>query len=123
MNLSPAYAYAKVYDGIATVTVYGNDVEFALEYERTLKSPAKYDKIREAIESEKRVKAFLYLVPSYLLLYALQQVFWRTKQLVLFGLVDVFKSQQLSAPVRHANFTESPLQEALSKLVPARTGT
>jgi len=55
----------KSYDGIASVLVQGRSVEFAIEYERTLQSPAKYEKIREAIESEKRVKAFLYLVPNY----------------------------------------------------------
>jgi hypothetical protein len=60
LNLSPATAYAKVYDGIANVRVDHGFVDFAVEYERTLKSPAKYEKIRKAIESEKRVQAFVY---------------------------------------------------------------
>ena len=123
LNQSPAYAYAKVYDGIATVALNGHQVEFAVEFERTLKSPTKYEKIREAIESEKRVKAFLYLVPHYQLFPALQQAFWRTKQLVLFGLVDAFKNEQLSTPVRDANYGETPLQDALARLLPAKTGT
>jgi hypothetical protein len=103
LNLSPATAYAKVYDGIATVRLHYDLVEFAVEYERTLKSPGKYEKIREAIESEKRVRAFLYLVPSYALLQGLRDAFWRTKQLVVFGLVDEFKREQLNTRVQDAN--------------------
>jgi len=68
LNLSPAHAYAKVYDGIAKVFFDGEFAEFAVEYERTLKSLPKYKKIREAIESETRLNAFLYLVPSWHLL-------------------------------------------------------
>ena len=87
LNLSPPHAYAKVYDGIATLDLAGGWIRLAVEYERTLKSPAKYEKIREAIESEKRINAFLYLVPTDDLLYSLLRAFWRTKQFVLFGRV------------------------------------
>ncbi len=123
LNLSPTTAYAKVYDGIATVMLYPDFVDFAVEYERTLKSPAKYEKIRKAIESEKRVKAFLYLVPSYQLLHGLMEAFGGTKPLVMFGLVEEFKREQLSARVRDANYSESSLHDALAKLLPAKTGT
>ena len=64
LNLSPATAYAKVYDGIAELYVDGDYVTLAIEYERTFKSKSKYDKIWEAIESEKRLNVFLYLVPT-----------------------------------------------------------
>jgi hypothetical protein len=120
LNLSPAAAYAKVYDGIATVRLHYDLVEFAVEYERTLKSPGKYEKIREAIESEKRVKAFLYLVPSYSLVRGLRDAFWRTKQLVVFGLVDEFKREQLNTRVQDATYKESSLQDVLAKLLPAK---
>jgi hypothetical protein len=123
LNLSPATAYAKVYDGIATVLLSADFVDFAVEYERTLKSPAKYAKIRAAIESEKRVKAFLYLVPSYHLLFGLMEAFGRTQQLVVFGLVEEFKREQLSTRVRYANYRETSLQDVLAKLLPAKTGT
>jgi hypothetical protein len=117
LNMSPIYAYAKVYDGVARVALANGDIEFAVEYERTMKSRAKYEKIREAIESEKRVKAFLYLVPSHLLLHALNDVFWRTKQLVLLGLMDDFKQAQLSATVCcSSDRKEICLNDALSKL-------
>jgi len=98
-------------------------VDFAVEYERTLKSPGKYEKIREAIESEKRVKAFLYLVPSYPLLQGLRNAFWRTKQLVVFGLVDEFKREQLNTSVHDGNYRVGSLQDVLAKLLPAKTGT
>lgn len=38
LNLSPASSYAMVYDGIAKVFLNSEDVNFAIEYERTLKS-------------------------------------------------------------------------------------
>jgi len=123
LNMSPATAYAKVYDGIATVVLYPNLVDFVVEYERTLKSPAKYEKIREAIESEKRVKAFLYLVPNYQLLHGITDALWRMKQLVLFGLVDDFKRERLNTGVRDSHHKESSLQDALARLLPAKTGT
>jgi len=121
LNLSPATAYAKVYDGIASVLVQGEFVEIAIEYERTLKSPAKYEKIREAIESEKRVKAFLYLVPSYELLFGVKDALWRMKQLVLFGLIEEFKKERLEMRVRDSCFRESSMREALAQRLLART--
>ena len=68
------------------------------------------------------MKAFLYLVPSYPLLQGLRDAFWRTKQLVVFGLVDEFKREQLSTRVQDANYRESSLQDVLAKLLPAKTG-
>ena len=123
LNMSPATAYAKVYDGIATVVTHDNLVDFVVEYERTLKSPARYEKIREAIESEKRVKAFLYLVPNCQLLHGITDALWRMKQLVLFGLVDDFKRDRLNTGVRDSHYKESSLQDALARLLPAKTGT
>jgi len=123
LNMSPATAYAKVYDGIATVVTHDKLVDFVVEYERTLKSPARYEKIREAIESEKRVKAFLYLVPNYQLLHGITDALRRMKQLVLFGLVDDFKRERLNTGVRDSHYKESSLQDALARLLPAKTGT
>ena len=112
--------WASIAIGTAGV-VYHLDSRFF--YERTLKSPAKYEKIREAIESEKRVKAFLYLVPNYQLLHGITDALWRMKQLVLFGLVDDFKRERLNTGVRDSHYKESSLQDALARLLPAKTGT
>ena len=120
VNLVRTNAYAKVYDAIATVLVDHNEVEFGIECERTLKIQAKYQRIREAIESERRLNAFLYLVPSYQLLYALQQAFSGTQRLVLFGMLDEFKQHTLVSRVRTAYYHEAPLQEMLARLIAAR---
>jgi hypothetical protein len=122
LNLSPATAYAKVYDGIAEVFLDGDHVEFAIEYERTFKSQPKYDKIWEAIESEKRVNAFLYLVPSLDLLWGLIREFCRTKRLVFFGLVNEFKEKVLDAPVWSASYDSSSLKNALLKAAKVAKG-
>jgi hypothetical protein len=116
LNMSPANAYAKVYDGIAGVLVDGNGVEFAIEYERTLKSQPKYEKIRDAIESEKRLNAFLYLVPAYHLLWSLMSEFRGTKRQVFFGLIDEFKKRNFSAPVWTPAYDKLSLQDALMKV-------
>jgi hypothetical protein len=123
VNLSPAYGYAKVYDGIADLREGLGGVQVAIEYERTLKSPAKYEKIREAIESEKRIKVFLYLVPRYEVLWALEDAFRRTKQCILLALVDPFKKDPLGARVRHMRFHEQPLQDVLAAFARLKTGT
>lgn len=113
LNLSPASAYAKVYDGIAKVCISGQDVRFAIEYERTLKSQPKYERIRDAIESERRVHGFLYLVPAYDLIWSLTEEFRGTRRLVFFGLVDEFKRKVFDAEVRAANYHTMSLREAL----------
>ncbi len=113
LNLSPASSYAKVYDGVARVYLDGEGINFAIEYERTLKSQPKYAKIREAIESEKRLHCFLYLVPTHDLLFSLLHEFWGTKRLVLFGLINEFKEKVLDAPVRAANYHSTVLREVL----------
>lgn len=46
------------YAGMAKVRLDRESIGFAIEYERTLKSQPKYEKIRKAIESEKRLHAF-----------------------------------------------------------------
>jgi len=121
LNLSPATTYAKVYDGIASVLLQDRSVEFAIEYERTLKSPAKYEKIREAIESERQVAVFLYLVPTYELLLGITDVLYRMKQRVLFALVDEFKKDRLDTRVRDSWDRESSLLDVLAHMLPART--
>jgi hypothetical protein len=115
LSLSPATAYAKVYDGIATVCLNTEFIEFAVEYERTLKSQAKYGKIRDAIESENRLSLFLYLAPSYELLRSLRNEFWDTKRLIFFGLVDEFKENAFLAPVTPAKYDRMPFQHALMR--------
>jgi hypothetical protein len=68
-------------------------------YERTLKSPQKYDKVCQAIESEERVSNFLYLSPSFSVLSAIRPHFERTRYNVYFGAIQTFKQHALDAEV------------------------
>jgi hypothetical protein len=123
LNLSPYYAYAKVYDGIASLSVAGRRIDVAVEYERTLKSQTKYQKIREAIESEKRTEAVLYLAPTEELLDSLRNEFWQTSKCVLFGLLDNFKRDRIGTIVYESNYNRLSLLQALTKVIPAKTET
>jgi len=125
LNLSPATAYAKVYDGIAELFVDGDYVMLAIEYERTFKSKSKYDKIWEAIESEKRLNVFLYLVPSRDLLWALIREFEGTKRMVFFGLVNDFKQKVFEAEVWSAKYDRLVFKDVLlraAKIAKAQGG-
>ena len=80
VNQSPKLNYAKAYDAVATVRLGdGVRAEFAIEYERTLKSEQKYAKILEAIANERRLHTILYLAPSYEVLVSLRWYFERTR--------------------------------------------
>jgi hypothetical protein len=60
-NMVSSTPYQKDYDAIVKMWV-GNEVrEFALEYERTLKTRRRYEKIRAALEAESNVGCVLYL--------------------------------------------------------------
>lgn len=120
VNLLPTSAYAKVYDGIACILIGDREVDLAIECERTPKTSAKYQRIREAIESETQVHAFLYLVPSFPLLHALQHAFSGTNRLVLFGMLGEFKEKLLASRVCTAYNRQAPLEEMLAWLVRAR---
>jgi hypothetical protein len=113
LNLSSAPAYAKVYDGIASVSLNGDRKEFAVEYERTLKAHSKYEKICAAIESETRLNAFLYLLPTTELMWSLVRQFQRTERLVLFARVREFEEKVFDAEVWTSRFDRLPFKEAL----------
>ena len=116
VNLSPTLCYAKAYDAVAKVSL-GDGVwaEFAIEYERTLKSEQKYEKILEAIESERRLHTILYLTPSYEILASLRWYFERTRHDVPFALVEDFKKDVLDTQVDFAGaFRRMTLREALA---------
>ena len=115
VNLSPTLYYAKAYDAVAKVRL-GDGVweEFAIEYERTLKSEQKYEKVLEAIESEHRLNTILYLAPSYEILASLRWYFQRARCDVLFALVNDFKKNVLDTPVDLARtLRRMTLREAL----------
>jgi hypothetical protein len=117
VNLSPTFCYAKAYDAVARVDLGdGRPAEFAIEYERTLKSEQKYAKILEVIEGERRVRTILYLTPSYEILFTLRWRFERSRCEILLALVDDFKRHVLDTQVDLAGaHRRTTLREALAR--------
>ena len=125
VNLSPTLSYAKAYDAVAQVRIGdGVSVEFAIEYERTLKSEQKYERILEAIESERRLHTVLYLAPSYEILSSLRWYFERARHDILFAPVDDFKRNVLDTQVDLARAVRRmTLRQALSRSAPGMNRT
>jgi hypothetical protein len=98
-NMVSSSPYQKDYDAIVKVWV-GNEVrEFALEYERSLKSAKRYAAIRAALEAERQIGCILYLVASPDLLLALLYQLTPTSKQLGFLTARSFKQQLLAAPV------------------------
>jgi hypothetical protein len=90
--------------------------EFAIEYERTLKSEQKYEKILEAIERERRLHTILYLAPSYEILASLRWYFERARHDVLFALVEDFERNVLDTQVDlGGGYRRLTLRQALAR--------
>ncbi len=117
LNLSPALGYAKAYDAVVRVDLgYGVSTEFAIEYERTLKSRQKYQKILEAIAGERRLHTILYLAPSYEIVATLRWHFERARNQILLARVDDFKRNVLDTNVDLANnYRRMTLRKALAR--------
>jgi len=117
LNLSPALGYAKAYDAVATVRIgSGMMAEFAIEYERTLKSEQKYEKILEAIDAERRLHTILYLAPSFEILSTLRCSFERARHDIVFALVNRFERDVLATEVDLAKVSQRmTLEQALSR--------
>ena len=116
LNLSPALGYAKAYDAVATVRIGSGMAEFAIEYERTLKSEQKYDKILEAIDAERRLHTILYLAPSFEILSTLRCSFERARHDIVFALVNRFERDVLATEVDLAKVSQRmTLEQALSR--------
>lgn len=70
-NMVSDTPYQKDYDAVVRIRSGQQVREFALEYERSLKSAKQYAKIRSALEGERRVSSVLYLTASPELMLAL----------------------------------------------------
>jgi hypothetical protein len=92
LNLCPTLRYAKTYDAVVRVAL-GDNVysEFAIEYERSVKSEQRYEKIVQAIDGETRLHVILYLISSYEVGATLRPYFQNARQTVLLAHVDKFK--------------------------------
>ena len=106
--------YWKYYDAVVVVRLGGQDCKFALEYERTPKAARHYFDIRQRIEQEVSVAHFLYLVPSYDLLWFVADRLSECRRAVHIGLLREFLEQTLMLPVRR---TGSPASVTLASVL------
>jgi len=111
--------YQKDYDAVVKVWA-GNEVrEFALEYERTLKSSKRYAKIRSALEAERQISCVLYLTVGTDLLLALLYQLTPLSKPIAFATARSFQEELLGTSVttdaNHAMVTlEKFLEQAYS---------
>jgi len=62
LNELTGFGYAKDYDAVITIHSDGEDSTFALEYERQPKAANRYWQVRRAMEKERQVRCFLYVL-------------------------------------------------------------
>ncbi len=117
----------KDYDAIVTVRVGDENVRFALEYERTAKSAARYREIRIALEEDHQVDLVLYLTPSQELMYLLTRELQGLRKRLCFGISNQFKASTLMTKVfagaadgreaapRYQSFCEALQETSLSR--------
>lgn len=94
--------YVKDYDAVVSVRCGGAEKRFALEYERSAKTPSRYTDIACEIEHEDQLDRFLYLVSNYDLLSFVSQCFLQSNRAIYFGLASDFNRHLLNMQVRRA---------------------
>jgi hypothetical protein len=83
-----------------SVSMDGQEYQFALEYERTPKAKRHYVAIRKRVEAATEFGHILYLVSNHDLLSFLVREFYDCSRAVYFGLRSDFLYEALSLPVR-----------------------
>lgn len=91
--------YQKDYDAIVKIWVGSEMREFALEYERSLKSARQYEKVRAALEAERRISRVLYLTTDVDLLLAILFQLTPISKGIGFATARSFKEQLLATSV------------------------
>jgi hypothetical protein len=113
-NMVCGAPYQKDYDAVVKIWVGSEVRECALEYERSLKSAMRYEKIRASLEAEHRVECVLYLTANPDLLLALLHQLTPLAKRVGFATARSFREQLLTAPIwTDANRTTITLGEFL----------
>lgn len=98
-NMVSSAPLQKDYDAIVKLWVGGEVREFALEYERSLKSAKQYARIRAALEAERQIPCVLYLTVNPDLLLAVLYQVAPTSKPVAFATAEAFRGQLLATPV------------------------
>ena len=91
--------YQKDYDAIVKVWRGTEIREFALEYERSLKSARQYEKVRAALEAERQIACVLYVTADLDLLFAIRYQLIPVSKRLGFALARSLKEQLLAAAV------------------------
>ena len=106
--------YQKDYDAVVKIWVGSELRECALEYERSLKSTMRYEKIRASLEAEHRVECVLYLTADHDVLVALLRHLTPLAKRVGFAAARSLREQLLTTPVlTDLNGTTVTLEEFL----------
>jgi hypothetical protein len=98
-NMVAEEPYQKDYDAIVTMLGSNQLHEFALEYERTLKSVKRYERFLEELEAEYRVDCILYLTADPVLLNSLVPRLIPIRKTIAFTTARAVREQSLAAPV------------------------
>jgi hypothetical protein len=115
-NELTACGYAKDYDAIVKLQLGEQELPLAIEYERQAKGDRRYRKIAAAIERERQVDLFLYLVSDYDLLLFVRGFFKRVRRRVYFATCCEFKRDLLGTRILDAELRDSSLLTALQEL-------
>jgi Replication-relaxation len=89
----------KDYDSVVIIAHEGRRIRFAIEYERTAKSTARYREIVKTIVDDTEIAFVLYLTPSQELLYLLAQDLRSLGEKAAIGVSGLMKAKLLGAPV------------------------
>jgi hypothetical protein len=98
-NMVSGAPYQKDYDAIVKVWVGAEMREFALEYERSLKSSKQYEKVRAALEAERQIGCILYLTADPDLLLAILYQLTPVSKRLGFLTARSFRERLLAASV------------------------
>jgi hypothetical protein len=90
---------SKDYDAIATLRTEETSRRIALEYERTLKSSARYREIREVLNADKMADAILYLTSSHDVSHVLAIEMRGVKKTIGVALSEDFRRDLLITPI------------------------
>lgn len=99
LNEFTRYGFPKDYDAVVHAERGGRQYRFALEYERSAKTPDRYANVRQAVEKESELDCVVYLVPAYPLLTYVASFFERCGKPIYFALSSDFEKDTLETMV------------------------
>jgi hypothetical protein len=114
LNEFTGYGFPKDYDAVVHAEHSGHTYHFALEYERSAKTPDRYAQVRQAVEKESQLDCVVYLMPAYPLLTYVASFFERCAGPIYFALSDDFERNTLDTMVMDSRRLRSvPLHAVL----------